>query len=126
VLPGSIPDFRSLEGLITHSFAGNNWTNASSAGASLRGYSVHAQAIFIPRCGKAGILAVIGGSAPVSDKYNEGTTLVDMTVITVYDVGNQQWYHQNARIASGTTLPPAREYFCMVGASAADNSSYEM
>lgn len=129
-LGGTIPSYRpsyvdvALEGFTTYDFATGNWTNSSSLASSKSGYSVQAQATFLPNFGDKGLLVFLGGDSPPNQtyQYEAGAALVDMSNITIHDPASGTWYHQTAT----GSVPPPRSEFCAVGSAAKDNSSYEM
>jgi hypothetical protein len=114
----------SVEGFLAHDFGTSSGSNSSSLGASQSGYSVQAEAVFMPNFGKAGLVAFLGGDPPPNQtyKYEQGATLVDMSNITIYDPQSDNWYHQRAT----GSVPPPRSEFCAVGSAPTDNGTYEM
>ncbi|OAL18112.1 hypothetical protein AYO22_10977 [Fonsecaea multimorphosa] len=116
--PSAPPDL-AVPGLLEYNFAGNNWTNTSSLNASTNGYLVGAQAAYTPGTdeggfGSAGYLVFIGGSDPATQYLDpQSPSLVDMSNITLYDLGGQTWYHQTTT----GTIPPPRQFFCSVSAT---------
>ncbi len=115
----------AIEGLTVFDFESGVWHNKSSLESSSQGgYSVQAQATFMPNFGQAGLLAFLGGDSPPNQtyQYEAGAALVDMSNITIYDPTSNTFYHQTATGA----VPPPRSEFCAVSTSAADNSTTEM
>ena len=114
----------STEGLLTYDSGTSNGSNFPSLGASQSGYSVQAEAVYMPNFGKAGLLAFLGGDSPPNQTYGyeQGSALVDMSNITIYNPQSDSWYHQTA---TGSVPPPHSE-FCTVGSAPTDNSTYEM
>jgi hypothetical protein len=111
-----------VAGLVSFNFKDSSWSNISSAMYSLNGFSAWVETQFVPSYGKTGVLLMVGGDAPTSQNYNAGSALRTMTNITIYDTYTQQWYHQTAT----GDIPAPRLQFCIAGAQAADNSTYEM
>lgn len=114
----------SLAGLLTYTSNTNTWNNLSSAGATPSGFSVQAEAVFMPNFGNAGLLAILGGDSPSNQTYvyEEGVALVQMDNITIYDPDTGIWYHQTAT----GQIPPPRSEYCAIGAAPADNGTFEM
>ena len=114
----------AVAGLTSFNFTSNTWNNGSSGGATTSGFSVQAEAAYVPNFGSNGLLVNLGGDSPLNDtyQYEKGAALADMSNITIYDIESGTWYHQ---ITSGPA-PPGRSEFCIVGSAASDNSSYEM
>ena len=114
-----------IPGLLFSNFLDNDvWTNASSVGIGQSGFSVLGEASFAPNFGQDGLIVFLGGDSPSDGtyQYQEGTALLDMATIPLYDVHSRAWFHQ---VASGD-VPPGRSGLCVVGAPTADNSSFEM
>jgi len=114
----------SISGLAVFDFQKYDWANDSSSGYSDSGYGVLGEAQYVPISGSDGVLVFLGGSTPQNQtfQYHTGIDLSSMSNITIYDINAGQWYHQTAT----GDIPSPRTEFCMVGVSAADNSSYEM
>jgi hypothetical protein len=119
-----------LAGLLTYNNQEISWGNASSTaygGTTFgggQGFAIAGEGIYVPNFGTAGILVFLGGDAPTSQAiWTEGTSLVLMSEITIYDIGSAQFYTQ---VASGSTIPSGRTSFCAVGAPSADNATFEM
>lgn len=113
----------ALSGLVTFNFQEASWRNMSSAGYQVAGFGIFGQALYIPIFGKEGILLFLGGDAPTSQAWDQGTSLVPMSAITIYDIQSGVFYQQKA---GGSNIPAPRTQFCAVGAGAADNSTWEM
>jgi hypothetical protein len=119
-----------LTGLLTYNNQEISWGNASSTaygGTTFgggQGFAIAGEGIYVPNFGTAGILVFLGGDAPTNQAiWTEGTSLVLMSEITIYDIGSAQFYTQ---VASGSTIPSGRTSFCAVGAPSADNATFEM
>jgi hypothetical protein len=119
--PSASP-YVAVQGLIEYEFASGKWTNTSSLPATTNGYLVGGQAAFTPDFGQAGFLVFIGGSDSDTQTFDpDGAPLVDMSKITLYDLGQKTWYHQTAT----GTIPPPRQFFCSVGGTSAQDT-FEM
>jgi hypothetical protein len=103
-------------------FESSQWSNITTAGQySSSGMSTDGAAQFVPSFGKAGILILLGGNAPLSS-FDTGKTLRPMSNITIYDPFSKLWYSQTA---SGD-VPASRSDICIVGAQSTNSSTYEM
>jgi hypothetical protein len=112
----------ALQGFLEYNFTTEAWTNGSSLPATPSGFLVGGGAVYAPEYGSAGFLIFVGGTAPDSQVFpDDGTQLVDMSVITLYDIAKGLWYHQTAT----GTIPPPRRFFCLVGGSSKEGS-FEM
>lgn len=102
----------------------SHWKNISSSGYESQGYGVLGQAEFIPIFGKNGTIVFVGGDAPTgpSWSYCEGSSLVDMGTVTIYDVESEKWLQQKTT----GDIPRGRYAFCMVGAGETSTGSYEL
>ncbi|KAK5189088.1 hypothetical protein LTR92_010941 [Exophiala xenobiotica] len=109
----------AVQGLLEYNFVGSNWTNTSSSNATANGYLVGAQAAYTPGSdqggfGQAGYIFLVGGNDPASQSFDpQSPSLVDMSNITLYDIGAQAWYQQ----PTTGTIPPPRQFFCSVAAT---------
>ena len=116
----------TITGLVELTFDDQSWQNMSSAGASGNGLNVFGEAAHISQYGDAGIFMVLGGQDPSTQSYDyahaDDSTFVAMSEIGLFDLGSQKWYYQPAT----GSIPKPRGRFCMVGASAPDNATYEM
>ena len=125
VVDGSeLPPNTTIQGLVSFSFSGNNWTNASSVGFRQSGFSMLGDATFVPNFGKAGLLVFLGGDSPQNSSYayEDANALADMGTIPLYDIEAGAWYKQ----AATGDIPPGRTGQCAVGAPTVDNSSFEL
>ena len=118
-----LPDV-AIQRFLSFNFSGNLWTNESSANFSQSGFSVLGEAAFIPNFGQEGLLVFLGGDSPPTNtyQYQGAGALLNMTTIPLYDIHTNVWFHQTVT----GDIPPGRTGLCMVGAPAADNSSFEM
>lgn len=114
----------TMQGLLGFDFSSNMWTNESSVHFARSGFSVLGEACFVPNFGKQGLLMFLGGDSPFNDtyQYTAANTLVDMSIIPMYDISTGNWYHQTAT----GDVPSGRTGLCAIGAPAADDSSFEM
>lgn len=113
-----------LSGLVVHDFAQGTWDNYSTAFDSQPSRHTQAHAFFTPNFGLDGFLVIIGGSAPptaISGNY-EGSSMVGMSAITLYDIANKAWFVQTAT----GDVPPIRSEFCAVGSPSDDSKTFEM
>lgn len=70
-----------------------------------------------------GILVMAGGDIGGRTRhYFQGTALRGMDNITIYDITNDQWYHQTAT----GDIPPPRIDMCVVGVSEPGSGTYEI
>ena len=112
----------AVQGLVEHDFAANTWLNLSSKPATQSGFLVSGGASYTIGFGEAGFLIFLGGAIPSTQIYDfDGTQQADMSLITLYDIHSGKWYHQTAT----GTIPPPRQFFCLVGSSSVEGS-YEM
>lgn len=116
----------AVSGMVEYNFQEGLWTNSSDTGQNgyrETGFSVHGEAIYVPIYGKDGVIVFIGGDAPTSQPWVGGSSLVEFSDITIYDISSGNYYQQTA---IGSAIPLGRIQFCAAGAAAADNSSFEM
>lgn len=117
----------AVQGLLEYNFVGSNWTNTSSSNATANGYLVGAQAAYAPGSdqggfGQAGYIFLVGGNDPASQSFDpQSPSLVDISNITLYDIGAQAWYQQ----PTTGTIPPPRQFFCSVAATSVQ-ATFEM
>ena len=93
---------------------------------------------YVPSIGEKGILVLLGGSCQSVTQLNNSETpnLVPMDVIDVFDVASLYntslpdgvWYRQNAtgQNSTASAIPSAWIDFCIIVASAQDDSSHNM
>ena len=89
------------------------------------GFAAGGQGLYVPIFGLEGVLILLGDDAPtIQVPWLEGSSLVPMDQITIYDIHSHSFYLQNA----GGQIPNPRTNFCAVGAGTAkaDKSSWEM
>ncbi|KAI9871906.1 MAG: hypothetical protein M1830_002315 [Pleopsidium flavum] len=113
-----------ISGLVSYDPAKKSWKNTSSAGYSEYGNGIRgamqATNIF---GGSEGILVMMGGDiGGRSSHYVQGTALRGMDNITIYDITDDEWYHQTAT----GDIPPPRIDLCVVGASEHGSGTYEI
>lgn len=114
----------AITGMIELSFASalSNWTNITTAGQySSSGMSTNGAAQFVASFGKAGILVLLSGNAPLSSFYTN-SMLRPMSNITIYDPSSMLWYSQTAT----GDIPAPRRDICIVGARSTNSSTFEM
>ena len=116
----------AVQGFVKYNFSTGQWSNSSSTAATSNGYLVQAQAAYVSNFGSSGFLAYVGGVVPDTQTYNPGSydvvNLADMSIITLYDLASDTWYHQQTT----GDIPAARSEFCMVGAPSQDKSYFDM
>lgn len=81
---------------------------------------IQGEAQYVPTFGEEGVLIFFAGKTP-EDRNVADDNIADTGVILVYDIHNDKFYNQSA-----TNSPVGRYNLCSVGASNAQNSSYEM
>ena len=132
-LAGAAPDPETIfqgqqvnayPGMAVFDYQSSQWTNISSSGYKPKGFGILGQAEFIPTFGKKGTIVFIGGDAPTvpSWSYCEGSSLTDMSTVTIYDIDSGDWLQQK----TAGDIPPSRYAFCMVGAGESSAGSYEL
>lgn len=124
-LGGGVLYNRTLEtitGMTELDFGSSQWSNVTTAGQySSSGTSIGGAAQFVLSFGKAGILVLLGGSAPLSS-FTVGDSLRPMSNITIYDPSSGLWYSQTAT----GDFPAPRVDMCVGGAQSTNSSTYEM
>jgi hypothetical protein len=88
---------------------------------SSSGMSTDGAAQFVPFFGRAGILVLLGGNAPLSS-FDTNSLLKPMSNITIYDPSSKLWYSQTAT----GDVPASRRDVCIVGAQSTNSSTFEM
>lgn len=132
-LGGSIPpssnDFAGTpsvaqSGMAVFEFQSNTWKNLSSSGYQASGFGVMGQAEYVGMFGKKGTIVFLGGDAPTGSFYSyaTGSSLVDMSVVSIYDIDSGNWLTQQTT----GDIPDRRYAFCMAGAAEKDAKSYEL
>lgn len=102
-------------------FGSSQWSNIITAGQySSSGMSTHGAAQFVPSFGKAGILVLLGGNAPLSS-FDTENELRPMSNITIYDPSSRLWHWQTAT----GDVPVSRSDMCIVGAQSTNLSTFE-
>ena len=91
----------AIQGLIEFDYGTNTWTNSSSSNATSNSFLVGTEASYTPGSnqgdfGQEGYLVIIGGSVPSTSYSTLYTPLIDISNITLYDIGADTWYHQTA------------------------------
>lgn len=105
-----------MEEFVTYDYETQTFDNQTRATP----HSLQGEAQFAPQYGEEGVLLFFGGKNP-TDRGVAGFDISDLGSIQVYDIHTGNFYTQ------GATNPPQGRYnFCSVGASNAQNSSYEM
>lgn len=103
-------------------FESSQWSNITTAGAySSSGMSTDGAAQFVPSFGKAEILVLLGGNAPLSS-FDTGYELRPASNVTIYDPSSMLWYSQTAT----GDVPSTRSDMCIVGAQSTNLSTFEM
>ncbi|EXJ93853.1 hypothetical protein A1O1_02246 [Capronia coronata CBS 617.96] len=122
--PDSLPNMTVLSGLVTQDFSSTTWSNQSTDLADQSGFRTQARAVHAPNFGDGGFLVVVGGEAPPTEAsvYETGSAMVDMSVITLYDIATATWFTQEAT----GDVPPPRSEFCAVGAASSDGRYFEL
>ncbi|KAK5097819.1 hypothetical protein LTR70_002861 [Exophiala xenobiotica] len=117
-LGGSTPNYQSaVQGFLTYDDTAGIWTNDSSKPATSTGYWSLAAAAAAPGFGSAGYLVFVGGTATETRPgATTSTQLMDLSIITLYDLAAGVWYQQPAT----GDIPPPRSAFCSVSASTTD------
>ena len=117
-LGGSTPDYQTaLQGFLKYDDTTGAWTNDSSVGATSTGYWAMAAAAAAPGFGTAGYLVFVGGTSSESTPgVTTSTLLINLSLITLYDLDSGTWYQQSAT----GDIPSSRSAFCSVFASTAD------
>ncbi|OAG41902.1 hypothetical protein AYO21_03905 [Fonsecaea monophora] len=120
----SLPDMTVLSGLVTRDFEAQSWMNSTAILPNQSRYRTQARMVHAPTFGNQGFLVVVGGEAPPTQEsvYEAGAHMVDMSVITLYDIETGNWYTQTATGA----IPPPRSEFCAVGASSRGGARFEL
>lgn len=126
-LGGNLPQtyfdpYIAVQGFLKFDYKPNTWQNLSSSAATSTGFYVGGEAAYARGFGNSGFLVFIGGIVPDTQVFSvDGTHLADMSVITLYDIENDKWYHQKAT----GDIPPPRQFFCSAGVTSRENS-FEM
>ena len=144
----------SLSGLIVINLTDNSARNLSTTTVTGNRPRTRGRMQYLPGIGDHGVLALIGGSTfrsaqPGSSGTEElvcvttckfckpelkNFSQIGMTEIDIFDISSVYntstpdgiWYKQNATGQGNEGLPTPRVEFCLVAASAADNSSHNM
>ena len=112
-----------VPGLQFYNFTSQEWFNNSATGYTLDGTSEFSGTAYVPTWGTAGLLVAFGGqTSPNISEYVDGAAYLSMSNISIFDLSNQLWYHQEAT----GDVPTQRDRFCVVGISGGDNSTYGM
>lgn len=124
VAPNALPDMTVLSGLVTRDFSAESWSNSTVNIPDQSKFRTQARAVFVPNFGGKGFFVVVGGEAPPTQdsSYETGTAMVDMSVITLYDIETGTWYTQTAT----GDIPPPRSEFCAVGSASSNGQYFEM
>ncbi|OBT40559.1 hypothetical protein VE00_08585 [Pseudogymnoascus sp. WSF 3629] len=111
-----VPVQMVMEDFVTYDYATQTYSNVSRTTP----HSLAGEAQFIPQYGEEGVLLLFGGKNPM-DRGVASLDVADLGSIQVYDIYTDTFYTQAA-----TNAPTGRYSFCSVGASNANNSSYEI
>ncbi|OBT90273.1 hypothetical protein VE02_01270 [Pseudogymnoascus sp. 03VT05] len=109
-----------MDELITYDYATQKFTNATTNVTQTSPYRFGGEAHYVPQYGERGVLLFFGGKNP-SDRGVNSIGYAYLDSIQVYDIHTNKFYIQHALDA-----PQGRGTFCTVGASNAENSSYEI
>ena len=122
--PNALPNMTVLSGLVTEDFSSQTWKNSTVQIPSQNIFRTQSRAVYVPNFGEQGFLVVVGGESPPTDSsfYETGTAMVDMSVITLYEIATDTWYTQ---LATGD-IPPPRSEFCAVGSASSDGQYFEV
>ena len=126
-LGGNLPEtysdpYIAEEGFLKFDFGANSWINSSCPCGPLSEFFVGGEGAYARNYGNSGFLVFIGGISPDTQVFHvDGTNLVDMSDIILYDIANSKWYHQQAT----GDIPPPRQFFCSVGVTSLEDS-FEM
>jgi len=117
-----------LEGMIVLNTTAGTVTNISTV-ANTTEPRTRGALQYIPGIGARGILVLVGGTSKPSTELDSALSYINMTEIDVFDVASLYtssnstgWYKQQAT----GNIPAPRGLFCMVLASAPDNSSHNL
>ena len=113
---GAVPIQMVMEDFVTYDYATQEFANVTRTTP----HSLGGEAHFVPQYGEEGVLIFLGGKNPL-DRGVASLDLADLGSIQFYDIHTNKFYEQAA-----TNAPTGRYSFCSVGASNANNSSYEM
>ncbi|KFZ24499.1 hypothetical protein V502_01034 [Pseudogymnoascus sp. VKM F-4520 (FW-2644)] len=113
---GAVPIQMVMEDFVTYDYATQEFSNVTRTTP----HSLGGEAHFVPQYGEEGVLIFLGGKNPL-DRGVASLDLADLGSIQVYDIHTNKFYEQAA-----TNAPTGRYSFCSVGASNANNSSYEI
>lgn len=117
------PEDTVQAGLVTQDFSTGIWANATVTITDDSGYRAGSRAVLALMFGHAGYMVVLGGETRSSPGvYAQGTNMIDMLEITLFDLDSRTWYKQTA---SGD-VPPARTHFCMVGVESGDGKKFDI
>lgn len=109
-----------MDELITYEYTTQKFTNVTINVTETSPYRFGGDAHFVPQYGEEGVVLFFGGKNPPNRGVDSiGYAYLDS--IQVYDIHTNKYYFQHA-----TGAPQGRSSFCSVGASNAENSSYEM
>ena len=122
--PTDASNMTVLQGLVTQDFSSGAWSNDTTNIPDQSVYRTQSKAVLAPGFGDKGFMVVVGGESPPTEAsvYEQGSFMVDMSVITLYDVASGTWYTQEAT----GDIPPPRSEFCAVGAASSDGKSFEV
>ena len=119
-----LPNMTVLSGLVTQDFSSQTWENNTAQIPNQSPFRTESRAVFVPNFGDQGFLLVVGGESPPTEAsfYQEGDWMVDMSIITLYEIATEAWYTQRAT----GDIPPPRSVFCAVGSASSDGQYFEM
>lgn len=107
---------QSLQEIVSYNFTTQTWTNQSVP----ERYALYGEGQYIENYGPEGIILFLGGQwSAETTETKENLKALD--TILIYDIQSKKFYEQKA-----SNAPSPCTQFCSVGASTADNSSYEM
>ena len=120
-------DRTPLPGIVSFDMKSGAWTNSTAWGVPNGGRTMSGVMQYVPNFGAEGLLIAIGGETwGPSTWIDEGSGMLSMNNITVYDPSSEQWYWQNTTGLNGDSdMPYTSSMPCAVGVQSSD-SSFEM
>lgn len=118
----SIGEWIPVPGLTTYDFETRTWSNESTADLNTYGTSILSAGTCLEELGEEGIFFAIGGDVANDGFWHEdGSGLVDLTIVSFWDVAGKTWHSQEIM---GVT-PAARDRHCLTSVRGLNNT-YEM
>ncbi|MCJ1465552.1 hypothetical protein MMC07_004170 [Pseudocyphellaria aurata] len=110
----------ALPGLVQFNLTTRTFSNSTAGGYSFYGTAERGAMHYVSSFGPDGLFVVMGGD----DAWHpqpDGSSLIELETISIYDPSSRQWFNQTTT----GNIPQRRKEFCLAGI-ASNNGTYEI